>query len=243
MGRKEFEDDLVAAISDSIAQTDATAREHRVAEFIDTDRTRVNQDDLRNMVAEAVSRIIINLTSGKELSAHQIMLYDEKKLIMIRALASEIVRTLGGTSAGLDTGAKPGRIIGGLSVQATLESLEGLGSRRRRKHAVQLAGSIPKMQRQLQDSRILFGIDQIANIDMPFPSRWYGIVSSNEVDEEKRGLFPKILGMKKLIPAHENKRQRYVHDGDDFILLKTESGFEYVRWSQVTSYRAEFAGT
>jgi hypothetical protein len=195
MGRKEFEDDLVTAISDVITQPDTTAREHRLSEVIDTDQTKDNQEDLRNINVKSDSRVIISLTSGNKLSASQIVLYDEKKIIMIMALVGKIIGTLGGTSAGLDTVAKPGRTIGALSIQAKLEGLDGLGSRGRRKRAIQLASSLPRMQRQLQDSRILFGIDQIANIDMPFPSRWYSMVLSNDnlADEEKHPRFPRYF--------------------------------------------------
>jgi hypothetical protein len=238
------EDETLRAHS-GVGRTESNVLEDDDSEIIKDNQVQDVEDGLRESETErGHSRLIVSLLSGRTLHAHHVTLYDEIKLLEIKALLVEMSNHLSRGTIELESLGGSIRAIAALSAQATPKSLAGIVSKPARIQATKLASYLPTKQREVQDSAIAVDIDRIANIDMPYPKGWYCVVKpDNSLDADSDSWLTRLLHRNRTsvtrTDSTENER-RYVHDGDDFVLLETESGFEYVRWSHVMTYRAEF---
>jgi hypothetical protein len=169
--------------------------------------------------------------------------YDEIKLLEARALLVDVSSRLSGSTTELEPFGGSIGAIAALSPQVTPKSR--IISKSARSQTITLASSLQIKRQELQDSAFAVGIDRIANIEMPYPNAWYCMVNvETNLNTDNRGRFTRLLYGSWRSITHQDSpedKRRYVHDGDDFVLLETETGFEYVRWSHVMAYRAEFA--
>jgi hypothetical protein len=237
------DEDLGAIFGTGRAETNVL--EDGDSEVIKDNQLQAVKNELRtSKIERRYPHLIVSLSAGRTLHAHHVTLYDEIKLLEVRALLVEISSHLSGSTINLDSLGGSIRAIAALLAQATPNSLARIVSKPARSQATKLASYIPTKQRELQDSAIAVDVDRIANIDMPYPNGWYCVVKSDanlegDSDSWLTRLFHRNPRSVTHVDSAENER-RYVHDGDDFVLLETESGFEYVRWSHVMTYRAEF---
>jgi len=242
---EKTEDEIPVSVS-STGRTEPNVLKDNDSEVVNEDQAHAVKDVLRRSNTEmAYSRLIVSLSSGRTLHVHHVTLYDEIKLFEARALLVEISNHLSGSTAELGPLGGSISAIAALSAQATPKSLAGIVSKAKRSQAIRLASSLPTKQQELQDSAIAVGIDRISNIEMPYPNAWYCTVKLDTgLDADNHGRLTRLLRGNWRSITHMDSdeiKRRYVHDGDDFVLLETESGFEYIRWSHVMAYRAEFA--
>jgi hypothetical protein len=241
---EKTEDENLGAISIT-GRVETNVLEDGDSEVIKDNQFQAEKDGSRiSKIERGYPCLIVGLSSGRTLHAHHVTLYDETKLLELRALLVEMSGHLNRSTIELESPGGSIRAIAALSAQATPKGLAGIVSKQARSQATKLASSLPKKQQELQDSAVAVDIDRIVNIDMPYPNSWYCVVKPDaslegNSDSWLTRLFHRNPRSVTHTDSAENE-QRYVHDGDDFVLLEIESGFEYVRWSHVMTYRAEF---
>jgi hypothetical protein len=199
-------------------RTESNALEDSDSEIIEDSPVQAVKDGLRRSKTErGYSRLIVSLSSGRTLHAHHVTLYDEIKLLEIRALLVEMSSHLSRSTIELESLGGSIRAIAALSAQATPKGLAGIVSKPARNQATRLASFLPTKQQELQDSAIAVDIDRIANIEMPYPKGWYCVVKpDNSLDADSDSWLTRLLQGNRRSVTHkdstENER-RYVHDG------------------------------
>jgi hypothetical protein len=168
--------------------------------------------DLEQGIAETVSSEynnfpVITLVSGERLIIREIQLYDEQKVMEISALKAQAADKLQGFSTGLGFWGSPGWVIGGSLALGFVENLISGSQQRQGLRTLRLAAQ--KFE-ALPDCSAFVSVERVQNLQNPNPQSWFA--------------------------TKKNGRVRYIHNGEDFMNVKTADGIICLRWSQVASY-------
>ena len=150
--------------------------------------------------------LVIVQTGGSSLKVDAIGLSDAKRVLELQKTRAEAANALGGVSTGIEFIGSPSWVLGGALALGALEFLLSSASRRQGTDKAQTA---QRMTENLRSELTFFPLFAIENISEPYPSNWRAVSAAGHL---------------------------YIHDGDDFVGVKTELGRMNVRWSHVTVY-------
>jgi hypothetical protein len=150
---------------------------------------------------------IITLVSGDRLVVREVLLYDENKIVEINSLKARAGNELQGFTTGLGFLGSPGWVIGGA---LALGAVESMISNSKQKAGFQLLRFAADKINQLPNNSVFVSIDRIRNLQTPNPQSWSAMTSIGSA--------------------------RFIHNGEDFVTVRTADGEIAFRWSQVASY-------
>jgi len=196
------------------------------------------------MSGDASYELLMGLMSGVRLIISHVVLYDETKVKAVMLLRTQAAERFGGVSSGLGFWGSPGWVLGGVAV---LGALEGLATNRARKEGLQLLERAQKQWDELKAEGFLFNMRQIENIQSPYPDHWRAVSElEDRVDVSRMGMFDRKRFLQKHNLTKENiyngvalikRAASHIHNGDEFIIARTEEGLVNIRWSQVCTHQ------
>ncbi len=202
------------------------------------------------MPEEISKKIIIGLSSGRQIEISKLMLYPEPELNKLMALRAKAQEELGGFSTGIGFLGSPGWVVGSATALGVLESLV---SDSKAKKGVLLLKEATAFHENLQHQGLFFDISTISGIDSPHPANWYGhgfhtlkfdlnsmglMERSKFFEERELGMRQaKELMLKNKGTVTEEASVSFNHDGDEFVWILIDGQLTALRWSYVESYQ------
>ena len=181
----------------------------------------------------------ILLASGQIVKVRQVLLYEEDSVNEIAFLKAQAAKSMGGVSSGIGFWGSPGWALGGA---AALGLVEGLLSNSARKQGLETFQIVVSKSHQLAENAIYFDATQLESAHRPYPHMWFAR-APHVVDmtykgwSEKKDLLSKYQKSKGDIVENQlHVERRYIHDGDEFVHVNTDSGKASIRWSHVVAY-------
>jgi len=150
---------------------------------------------------------IITLVSGERLVVEEVLLYDVNKVAEINSLKARAGNELQGFTTGLGFWGSPGWVIGGAFA---LGAVEGMISNAKQKTGLRLLKLAAEKFNQLPNNSVFVSVNRICSLQTPNPQSWSAITSIGSA--------------------------RFIHNGEDFVTVRTPDGEITFRWSQVASY-------
>ena len=150
---------------------------------------------------------IITLVSGERLVVREVLLYDENKIVEINSLKARAGNELQGFTTGLGFWGSPGWVIGGA---LALGAVESMISNSKQKAGLRLLKLAAEKFNQLPNNSVFVSVDRIRSLQTPNPQSWSAMTSIGSA--------------------------RFIHNGEDFVTVRTADGEIAFRWSQVASY-------
>ena len=147
---------------------------------------------------------IITLVSGERLVVGEVLLYDVNKVAEINSLKAQAGDELQGFTTGLGFWGSPGWVIGGA---LALGAVEGMISNAKQKTGLRLLTLAAEKFNQLPNNSVFVSVDRIHSLQTPNPQNWSAMTS--------------IGGT------------RFIHNGEDFVTVRTADGEITFRWSQL----------
>lgn len=189
---------------------------------------------------------VVVLSSGQMLKLRKLMLYDEDAVMIVAALRAHAAKGLGSGSPGVGILGTPSLEFG--AEVAGLLLVGGLLSSAVQKTAFEFLKRAQEQHELLSQNGVFFDAAKIINARIPRPSAWSALGNSGERKIVVGHLwkFEKEVILQKYGKSERDARDgeikiagqpRYVHNGDDFLLVSTDVGDMCVRWSQVAAYR------
>jgi hypothetical protein len=167
---------------------------------------------------------VIVLASGERPLMRAVLLYEAAKVAEVAALKAQAAKKLQGFHTGIGFWGSSGWVLGGAVALGLVEG--SLSSHAKKKGLYPLQTAAIKFQR-LPETAVVFPSDQVQNLESPHPKKWLAV---RKVQHDNRAWLARAFG-----PPPQNE-QRYVHDGEDFVNIKTDAGMVCIRWSHVASY-------
>jgi len=159
------------------------------------------------------SKLLFELSSGKQLSVARLMLFPDPDIRQFLSLKAKAQQELGGFSTGIGFWGSPEWAIGGA---AALGLVESLVSNAKAKQGLKTLNEAEQAQTRLRTLGVFFDIHAIDGIWQPDPSAWRAAHDSGDPD----------LGT-----------VAYIHSGDEFIWIEAEDQPIAVRWASIENYR------
>lgn len=181
----------------------------------------------------------ILLASGQIVKLRQVLLYEEDRVNEIALLKAQAAKSLGGVSSGIGFWGSPGWVLGGA---AALGLVEGLLSSSAKKQGLETLQTAVAKAQELANKALYFDAAQLGNAHRPYPHMWFAsvghVVDMSQVGwVERSALLSKYQKSKSDIVENQlHVERRYIHDGDEFVHVNTDSGIASVRWSHVVAY-------
>jgi len=150
---------------------------------------------------------IITLVSGERLVVEEVLLYDVNKVAEINSLKARAGNELQGFTTGLGFWGSPGWVIGGA---LALGAVEGMISNAKQKTGLRLLKLAAEKFNQLPNNSVFVSVNRICSLQTPNPQSWSAITSIGSA--------------------------RFIHNGEDFVTVRTPDGEITFRWSHVASY-------
>jgi hypothetical protein len=196
------------------------------------------------MVTEREPRLLLEMSSGKQLIAHSVRLYPEMEFQAVLLLRAKAQEEMGGFSTGLGFWGSPGWVIGGA---AALGFVESLISNSKVKKGLELLKTAAEKHENLKTKGAFFPISSIDGIDRPNPSNWRATqVSQFQIDLNPMG----ILEKGRVIQRYKISREQitdgiatvtapmeHIHNEDEFVWVEVDAQPTAVRWNFVETYR------
>jgi hypothetical protein len=182
---------------------------------------------------DSVAFPVIVLISRERFQIKAVLLYDADKVAEIAALKAQAAQKLGGFSTGLGFwgSASPGGLTWVLGGSAVLGLLEGFISGAKQRQGLQLLQTAAAKFEQLSESAVFVPVDRVRNLHSPHPESWSAV---RKVAREP--LQDRISRAANWVFTGREFQQQYIHNGEDFVNIKTDGGVVCVRWSHVASY-------
>jgi hypothetical protein len=162
---------------------------------------------------------LIVLVSGERLLMRAVLLYEAEKVAEIAALKAQAAEKLQGFSTGIGFWGSPGWVLGGA---AALGLVEGFLSGSKQRQGLQLLRLAAAKFEELAKTAVFVPADQVWNLQSPHPQSWSAAL--------------KLQGGTWVAKTFGKSEQQYVHNGEDFVNIKTDAGVVCIRWSHVASY-------
>lgn len=196
------------------------------------------------MVADAEMKLLLGLTSGKQVAANRILLFPEPEIQQVLLLRAKAQEEMGGFTTGLGFWGSPGWVIGGA---ATLGFVESLVSNSKMKKGLKLLKDAAQKFEHVRKKGTFFAISSIEEIAKPSPGAWHAThVAEFQIDLNPMGLIEKG----KAIQLYDISRKQitdgiatvtgpigFVHNEDKFIWAEVNSQPIAVRWRSVETYQ------
>ena len=196
------------------------------------------------MTTDAEKKLVLGLTSGKQLSVSRVLLFPEPVIQQVLLLRAKAQEELGGFTTGLGFWGSPGWVIGGA---AALGFVESLISNSKTKKGLELLKEAAQKYEQLNGKGSFFAIGSIEGISQPNPATWHATqVAEFQIDLNPMGLIEKG----QTIQRYDITRKQiengvatvtgpigFVHNEDEFVLVEVDAQPIAVRWSSVESYQ------
>ena len=191
---------------------------------------------------EAVSqKLIIRMSSGKELTVSRVMLFPEliiEKMLLLKANARE---ALGGFSTGVGFWGSPGWAIGGAVALGLVESAI---SDSKIKKGLEMLKEAALIQEKLKNMGKLFSISLIDGIADPTPTRWRSPFVSqlqetlNEVVNKHHNPhgYGVVAQKARLIQQFLQDDLNYIYNEEEFVRVEVDGQLMSIRWSFVECY-------
>lgn len=183
--------------------------------------------------------------SGNKLSILEVLLFPEVEVQKVFALRNEAQEDLAGFSTGIGFWGSPGWVLGGV---ALLSAYESIVSNSRTKKGIAKLKEASKSFELLREKGIYFGVSKIDNINKPNPAEWNAIGETTELSLEwgnMGGLQKRwLIEVEKVSLSEESggtalvtRRAPYIHNGEEFLWVKSEDGPCALRWEAVETYQ------
>ena len=192
-------------------------------------------------------KMVIVLSSGRQIEASKVRLYPEPELQKIVTLRSKAQEELGGFTTGIGFLGSPAWVLGSVAVLGVLESIV---LDKKAKKGILLLKEAQKMHDDLQKKGVLFEISEIEGIENPDPANWraesvYEIsfdFSSMGIKERGKFIEERSLTVRQARHLHgqiikEEVNASFTHDGDEFFWIEIDGQLTAVRWNFVESYQ------
>lgn len=188
--------------------------------------------------------IEIVISSGDRYDLAQIGLYDSTR-VSANTLRQRAAAKLGGTSSGIGFMGSPGWVVGG---SLALGVIEGFANKSAAREGIELVAEAQRLTAKLRAHVVFFDIGSIEHSDLPYPDNWWAQRHDNveydlaTIPLMRRGEFLAKHDIRKdqIVANHVAVRERrnYIHDGSEFIPIRTNTCERAIRWIDVVSYRA-----
>jgi hypothetical protein len=206
---------------------------------------------------------VIVLVSGERLLIGGVLLYEAEKVAEIAALKAQAAEKLRGVSSGIGFWGTPAYVLAAVTAQRLVD---GYFSNEAKGEGFDLLRTAAMKFQRLPETAVVFPPDQVQNFASPHPENWSAVrkIEQHEIEHERahdnhvashlseaaqkepRRLedhaeaFWARLGFKTYAsstpPPPPRTEQWYVHNGEDFVNIKTDAGMVCIRWSHVASY-------
>jgi len=186
---------------------------------------------------------LVLLTSGQTIRIHAVLLYDERRIREIEDLKALAAAKFGPVSSGIGFIGSPGWVLGGAAV---LSLLEGAAAKRLQREGIQYLQQAQTKSQALIESAAYCDVSGIANGHLPHPELWaYEMVERKVFDVSNLGWNARNDLLKKYNKSKSDIQDgelpieihtRYVHNGDEFLRIKSDIGEINIRWSAVVAY-------
>ena len=203
----------------------------------------------------------MTLSSGQTVSAKKVMLYPKDLIVEIALLKANAMSKLGGVSSGIGFLGSPGWAIGGALALGAITSALSSGMK---KEGMEMLEEAEELYLSMKKQGFLADVSGVKGIERPIPKNWIAVnkgkienkridlvgLDKNELSKicadyrlhrdevyETGFLAPKLKVRFVDVAAKVHEDIVCLYDDDQFICFETESGTEWVRWSDVVSYR------
>lgn len=183
------------------------------------------------------------LSNGQTLAVQAVQLFDAAKVQEINFLRAAVAAKLGPTSTGLGFIGSPTWVIG---ASIGLGLLEAMKMKSNQGEAVKLLQELDAKSQALYVNSVYCDASKMHSNHVPSPDAW----SFEETKDlrvhigdmpwsARNDLFKRHHISKADVNDNHviiTERRRFVHNGNEFISLKTDFGHLQVRWSSVIAY-------
>lgn len=198
------------------------------------------------MTTDTGQKIMLGLTSGKQLPVSRVLLFPEPEIQQVLLLRAKAQEELGGFSTGMGFWGSPGWVLGGATALSFVESLI---SNSKMKKGVELLKEATQKQERLKTKGTFFDVGMIEGLSRPIPATWRATkVAEFQIDLNRMGLIEKgqiiqrygISG--KQIEngiATASGSIGFVHNEDEFVWVEVDRHPIAVRWSSVEFFQPD----
>jgi hypothetical protein len=184
----------------------------------------------------------ITLASGETFNVRKVALYPADVVSKIASMRMQAERNLGGVSTGIGFWGSPTWVIEGALVLGAVENW--LSNNAAKEGLRQLENAKTMYLRQMSMPEF-FDVSKVENFKLAQPGLWQ-VVRTKKIDcRELTGWSKKadrdvLLGQygktkSDIVDGWLTVEEAFVHNGDDFVIVETDSGVKNVRWSQVAA--------
>ena len=200
----------------------------------------------------------IELNSGREIYDEKILLFPKNMIAEHLSLKMNGIKKLGGVSSGIGFWGSPEWGIGGSIALGVIESIISTGVQQ---EGLKMIADANKLMEKAISGGALIDISHIRNVDKPFPAKWIGYISGDKevdlrtitsgcgydevVDWLNKNNISVDNTVKKVLFGYQtlvdtvtiNMTDLFVYDGSEFIAVGSDTGVEYIKWSDVSTYK------
>lgn len=188
-------------------------------------------------------RLILGMTSGKELSVDHVMLFPEPDVLQLISLKVKAQEQLGSLAAGLGLWAAGSWTMGGASV---LDIVETAVSNSKTKKGMALLNKAAMQYDWVKSKGEFLPVYEIEGVESPNPCDWRAMheaesrINFNEMASGEKALLMQKYGLSRRQirkgAAAVTGMTGYIHDGDDFIAVLAGAHGLCIRWSCVAHF-------
>jgi hypothetical protein len=184
----------------------------------------------------------ITLVSGETFNVLKVALYPANEVSKIASKRMQAQKNLGGVSTGIGFWGSPTWVLEGMLV---LGAIENSLSNSAAKEGVKQLEIAREMYLAQMDRPQLFDVHEIENLKLATPTLWR-VVEERKIDLTNLGGWTKKTERDAILDRNKKSKSDIVdgwltvedvwlHNGDEFVLIETDSGTKNVRWSQVAT--------
>ena len=176
----------------------------------------------------------------------QIALYPEKTIHEINTLKAKFQEEMGQSGTGIGFIGSLEWVAAGAAAMGIIESMI---SSSKTKNGIELLKIASSLSLNLTKQQEFFSIQDIFFIDRPNPSVWSAqkTIKTFEVNLSTLGMMERMDAINKyaLTPEQVNsglalvsETEKYIHNSDDFILVKSQQKSIFIQWKSVELFEA-----
>lgn len=220
----ELNEDQPGGLPEAVTTESSTGADSQHQEVVLNEPVQRAQSE--SPKAETIREVRIQLAFGERIPVIAIKLYSEFLVEQASALRARAMKQLGGWSSGLGALGSLGHVV---LTSAVVGAIEAAVSKDMSKEGIALLAQALEAENRTRARGQYLPVAVIVNLRYPIPALWR-VPFERETSVIEKGFL-----------SDREKQVRvpcaYVHNGDDFVWLKTSTDEEFaVRWAHVAKY-------
>ena len=198
------------------------------------------------MTTESDARILLDMSSGKQLIVSRVMLFPEADFHEVVSLKAKAQEEMGGFSTGVGFWGSPSWALGGA---AALGIVESLISGSKMKKGLELLKQAADKYERLKTKGMFHAVSLIDRIDRPSPAYWRAFHTGEfQLDLQSLGWSERerVIQQYKISKAQIDRGiatvtapRAFIHNEDEFVWVEVDSQPIAVRWNFVECYECK----